>query len=62
MIGRPTYKAPIAILNQQCEVREGKVVVKARKGPPILSGTKETRVALSPPHPARCGPVGSLVH
>ena len=30
--GRPTYKALIAIFNQQCEVREGKVVVKAKTG------------------------------
>ena len=32
MIGRSTYKALDAIFNRQCEVREGKVVVKAETG------------------------------
>ncbi len=30
MIGRSTYKALVAIFNRQCEVSEGKVVVKAK--------------------------------
>ena len=32
MIGRSTYRALVAIFNRQCEVREGKVVVKAKAG------------------------------
>ncbi len=32
MIGRSTYKALVAIFNRQCEVSEGKVVVKAKTG------------------------------
>src|SRR5271157_1461041 len=32
MIGRSTSKALVAIFNRQCEVREGKVVVKAKTG------------------------------
>jgi hypothetical protein len=32
MTGRSSYKALVTIFNQQCEVREGKVVVKAKTG------------------------------
>jgi len=32
MTGRSTYKALVTIFNQQCEVSEGKVVVKAKTG------------------------------
>jgi len=32
MIGRSTYQALVAIFNRQCEVSEGKVVVKAKTG------------------------------
>ncbi len=32
MIGRSTYKALLVILNRQCEMSEGKVVVKAKTG------------------------------
>jgi len=32
MIGRSTYKALVAIFDLQCQVREGKVVVKAKTG------------------------------
>ena len=31
-MGRSTYKALVAIFNQQCEVSEGKVMVKAKTG------------------------------
>ena len=32
MIGRSSYKALVTIFNQQCEMSEGKVVVKAKTG------------------------------
>ena len=38
MIGRSTYKALLATFNRQCEVSEGKVVVKAKTGGDRIQG------------------------
>ena len=43
MIGRSTYKALVAIFNQQWEVSEGNVVVKAKTGGDCIQNPSDAR-------------------
>ena len=55
MIGRSTYKALDAIFNRQCEVREGKVVVKAETGGDCIQNPSDADAT----YDAHTGPEGA---